>query len=534
MTIDAELINPPPRAAAAVLDAARYRVSAAAATTWLIIVSGVLRILAASSVGLGIGESYYFGAARHLSLSYFDQPPAAAFLAGMSLRLAGTASGLVLRMPFILLFAGSTWLAFLVGRRLFGPWQGFWAAALFNLAPVFALSTGIFLQPEGPLMFFWLATIYCLAPLLLDPVRPDANRQWIAAGAMLGLAMLSKYSALFIALGAGLYLMADRDRRRRLTQPGPWLAVAVALICFTPVLAWNANHGWISLLWQGNRGANYHGLHLDWLTHNLTGQMIELLPWLWLPMIVEPFRAIRGTSTELPARRLLVCIGLPPILAFSAVSAYAPIGDHFHWGTPGYLTLLIGLGATVHRWLSRGGIVTRFAVATCAAASVGFMFLVNVQAVTGQFTGGSGAVGRWLAAGNDATIELIDYRDLQAAFQNWGLLGRKDLFVFSDRWYVGGKVDYGLKGQLPFLLFSSSDPREYAFFDTPSRWIGKEGILVSKRDDAHHEVRDDFGPYCSTFSPIGTVPIQRRNRVELTLYVYRCGSLLRAYPMPYG
>src|SRR6185312_3875656 len=163
-----------------------------------------------------------------------------------------------------------------------------------------------------------------------------------------------------------------------------------------------------------------------------------------------------------------------------------------------------------------------------------FMFLVNVQAVTGQFTGGSGAVGRWLAAGNDATIELIDYRDLQAAFQNWGLLGRKDLFVFSDRWYVGGKVDYGLKGQLPFLLFSSSDPREYEFFDTPSLWIGKEGILVSKRDDAHHEVHDGFVPYCSTFSPIGTVPIQRRNRVELTLYVYRCGSLLRTYPMPYG
>jgi hypothetical protein len=534
MTIDAELIDPHPRAAAVVLDAAWYRVSAVAATTWLIIISGVLRIVAASSVGLGIGESYYFGAARHLSLSYFDQPPAAAFLAGMSLRLAGTANGLALRMPFILLFAGSTWLAFLVGRRLFGPWQGFWAAVLFNLAPVFALSTGIFLQPEGPLMFFWLATIYCLAPLLLGPVRPDANRQWIAAGAMLGLALLSKYSALFIALGAGLFLLADRDRRRWLAQPGPWLAVAVSLICFTPVLAWNANHGWISLLWQGNRGANYHGLHLDWLTHNLTGQMIELLPWIWLPLLIEPLRAIRGTSAELSVRRLLVCIGLPPILAFSAVSAYAPIGDHFHWGTPGYLTLLIGLGATVHRWLSRGGIITRFAVSTCAAASVGFMCLVNVQAVTGQFTGGSGAVGHWLAAGNDATIELIDYQDLQTAFRNWGLLGRKDLFVFSDRWYVGGKVDYGLKDQLPFLLFSSSDPREYAFFDQPSRWVGKEGILVSKRDDAHHEVRDDFSPYCSTFDQIGTVPIQRRNRVELTLYVYRCGSLLRAYPMPYG
>ena len=534
MTIDAELLDPTYRTTAVVVDSAWYRVSAAVATIWLIAVTSVLRIIAASSVGLGIGESYYFGAARHLSLSYFDQPPAAAFLAGMSLRLAGTVNGLVLRMPFILLFAGSTWLMFLVGRRLFGPWQGFWAAVLLNLAPVFALSTGIFLQPEGPLMFFWLATLYCVAPLLLGPVRRDVNRRWIAAGAMLGLALLSKYSALFVALGAGLYLLADRDRRRWLMQPGPWLAVGAALICVIPILIWNANHGWISLLWQGNRGANYHGLHLDWLVHNVSGQVIELLPWFWLLLVAELFRAIRGTSAELPARRLLVCVGLPPILAFTAVSAYAPIGDHFHWGTPGYLTLLIGLGATVHRWLNCGGIVTRLAVATCAVASIAFMFVVNVQAVTGRYTSGYGAVSRWLAAGNDATIELIDYKDLLTAFRNWGLLNRKDVFVFADRWYVGGKVDYGLKGQLPLLLFNSSDPREYAFFDSPSRWVGKEGILVSKRDDAHHEVRDDFGPYCSALEPMGAVPIQRRDRAELTLHVYRCASLLRAYPMPYG
>jgi hypothetical protein len=533
MTIDAELLDPPSRTAASALLSARYRVSAATATTWLIAVTGVLRIVAASSVGLGIGESYYFGAARHLSLSYFDQPPAAAFLAGVSLRLAGSVNGLALRMPFILLFAGTTWLAFLVGRRLFGPWQGFWAAVLLNLAPVFALSTGIFLQPEGPLMFFWLATLYCLSPLLVGPVPRDANRQWIASGAALGLALLSKYSALFLALGAGLYLLTNRDRRRWLEQPGVYLALGVTLICFAPVLVWNASHGWISFLWQGNRGASYHGVHLDWLTHNVSGQVIELLPWIWLPLIFEPFRAIRG-SAALPARRLLVCVGLPPILAFTAVSAYAPIGDHFHWGTPGYLTLLIGLGATVHRWLSRGGIVAQLAVATCAAASVGFMFLVNVQAVTGQFTNGSNAVSHWLAAGNDATIELIDYTELLPVFRNWGLLDRKDVFVFSDRWYVGGKVDYGLKGRLPLLLFNSSDPREYAFFDSPSRWIGKEGILVSKRDDAHHEVRDDFGPYCSTFEPIGAVPVQRRGRVELLLYAYRCGSLLRAYPLPFG
>jgi 4-amino-4-deoxy-L-arabinose transferase-like glycosyltransferase len=484
---------------------------------------------------LGIGEAYYFGAARHLSLSYFDQPPAAAFLAGLSLRVAGTVDGLVLRAPFILLFAGTTWLMFLIGRRLFGPWQGFWAAVLLNLAPVFTLSTGIFLQPEGPLVFFWLAALYCMAPLLVGTgmVR-HANRQWIAAGSMLGVAVIGKYSALFLVLGAGLYLLASGDRRRWLRQPGPYLAAGAASLCFVPVLVWNANHQWISFVWQGSRGANYRGVHFDWLIHNLSGQVLELLPWIWLPLICEPFRAIRGTAADLSARRLLVCVGLPPIVAFTAVSAYAPIGDHFHWGTPGYLTLLIGLGATVHRWLSRGSVVAKFAVGAAVAASVGFMFLVNVQAVTGRFTTGSGAVSHWLAAGNDATIELIDYTQLATAFRGWGLLDRKDVFVFSDRWYLGGKVDYALKGRLPFLLFNSTDPREYAFFDSPNRWVGKEGILVSRRDDAEHEIERDFGAFCPTLEPMGAVPIRRRERVKLTLYVYRCASLVRPYPMPYG
>jgi len=420
----------------------RSRIAPEAATLWLIVVSGVLRVVAGASVGLGVGEAYYFAAARHLSSSYFDQPPAAALMAGLSMRLFASASDLALRVPFIILFAGTTWLMFLVGRRLFGPWQGFWAAVVLNLAPVFSLSAGIFYQPEGPLMFFWLATLYCLAPILVsdEPVR-EPIKAWIGAGVMLGLALLSKYTAVFLGLGALLYLLGRRDKRSILATAGPYLGVLIALLCFAPVLVWNADHHWVSFLWQGRRGANYKGIHVDWMLYNLAGQALELLPLLWILVVVEPFRAIKGRTSELAARRFLVCMGLPPIIAFTAVSGYSRIGNHFHWGTPGYLALLIGLGATVHRWLVEGGAAKRAALAAVGAVSILFMVITNVQAVTGHFTAGYGPLSRWLAAGNDPTVELIDYDVLETAFQQRGFLGRKDLFVFSDRWYVGGKVD---------------------------------------------------------------------------------------------
>jgi 4-amino-4-deoxy-L-arabinose transferase-like glycosyltransferase len=508
------------------------RISPVTAMVVLIAVSTLLRIVAGGSVGLGIGESYYYAAARHLSPSYFDQPPLAAFLAGLSLRLFGVASGLVLRAPFIALFAGSTWIMFLVGRRMFGPWQGFWAAVLLNLTPVFGLSVGVFFQPEGPLMFFWLATLYCVAPLMLAPASVrDPQRQWMVAGLMLGLAMLSKYSALFLAVGTGIYMLGRRDLRRSLPQPAPLIAAAVAALCLVPVVIWNGQHAWVSFLWQGSRGTAYRGFHIDWLVHNLSGQAIELTPWLLLALIIEPFRALGSNAPDRDARRLLACIALPPILAFTAVSSYADVGNHFHWGTPGYLTLLVGLGATVHGWFSRGRMARRLVIGAFATASLAYMVVVNVQAVTGGFTTGFGGLSRWLASGNDATIELIDYDALATKLRERGLLDRHDVFVFSDRWYVAGKVDYGLKGRLPMLVFNS-DPREYAFFDSPDRWVGEEGILVSRRGDIA-EIGAEFASYCSTLEAQDTVPIIRSGRTELSIYTYRCASLVRAYSLPY-
>ena len=260
-------------------------------------------------------------------------------------------------------------------------------------------------------------------------------------------------------------------------------------------------------------------------------QALELLPWIWLPLLIEPFRLRSSPEGDRPARRFLLWVGLPPILAFTAVSAYAKIGDHFHWGTPGYLTLLLGLGATVHHWLVRGGFGRKLLIGGMVAASVAFMGMANVQAVTGHFTTGYGGLSRWLASGNDATIELIDFHELDTRFRERGWYQRQDLFVFSDRWFLGGKVDYALKGRMPFLLLNTSDPREYAFFDTPARWVGKEGVLVSYRGDST-EVRRDYGGYCAGLETLPPVEIARRGKVERTLHLYRCTEIGEELPAP--
>ncbi|MCK4602774.1 MAG: glycosyltransferase family 39 protein, partial [Phycisphaerae bacterium] len=215
----------------------------------LIVASAAFRLFAAWGVGLGYGESYYFSCAMHPALSYFDQPPLASWLAYLSVQIAGRVGPLVLRLPFITLFAGTTWLMFVLTRRLFGARAGLFAALLLNLSAVFTVPVACFLQPDGLLMFFYLACVYCLTRIFFDPRSRRAWLWWVAAGATLGLAMLSKYHAVFIIFGAAVFVITRRRQRCWLRHPGPYLAIAVAAAIFSPVLVWNSQHGWISFLW---------------------------------------------------------------------------------------------------------------------------------------------------------------------------------------------------------------------------------------------------------------------------------------------
>ncbi len=509
------------------------RLSPEGAVLWLIAVSAGLRLAAGRWAGLCYGESYYYACARHPSLGYFDHPPLSILLATSSLDLAGGTGRLVLRWPFIVLFGGTTWLLFVLGRKLYGGWPGFYAALLMNLAPVFTLSVGMFLQPDGPLMFFWLACVWCLVHLLLSPAPRRPLAWWAGAGTMLGLGMLSKYPAVLLVAGAGLFVLGRRDQRRWLASPGPYLALCIAALLFSPVLLWNARHHWISFVWQSTRGLDeLQGIRLDWMLRNLAGQALELLPWVWLALLVELWRSFRRDAS--PGSRFLGCLAVVPIVLFTAVAAYAATGQrHFHWGMPGYLLLFLPLGARVHDALRQGRAAYRWGLAVTVVLSLLSMTLVTSHVATGWLKDGRGWLARALQGEKDPTLECIDFTALERAFAERGLLDRRDLFVFSDWWYRAGKVEYALQGKLPVLALSQTDPRSFAFFDRQERWLGKDGILVTTKTSAE-EVRDHYGAYFARIDPLGQVEIGRDGRQEVTLYLYRCKDFTRPYPLPYG
>src|SRR6202035_2722083 len=98
------------------------------------------RLVFSAALGLGIDESYMVAAGRKLQLSYFDHPPIAWWMAWAAAHLTGSESPVVVRLPFIALFAVTTFLMYRLTSALFGPEAGLSAAVMLNLAPLFGIS----------------------------------------------------------------------------------------------------------------------------------------------------------------------------------------------------------------------------------------------------------------------------------------------------------------------------------------------------------------------------------------------------------
>src|SRR5438445_8639079 len=106
----------------------------------LILGTFLARLVFAASLGLGVDESYMVAAGRKLQLSYFDHPPIAWWMAWIAAHLSGSETPLLVRLPFVALFALTTFLMYRVTSVLFGAQAGLWAAVVLNLAPVLGIS----------------------------------------------------------------------------------------------------------------------------------------------------------------------------------------------------------------------------------------------------------------------------------------------------------------------------------------------------------------------------------------------------------
>ncbi len=497
----------------------------------LIVITAIVRMFIAAYTGLGVGESYYWRGARHLDWSYFDQPPLFFWLGGLSIRLLDL-SNFSLRLPSILLFAGTTWLLFQSTRKMFNARAGMYAVILLNVSFVFTVPVAAWFQPDAPLMFFWMLTLYCLLQIFMtDELSEPAKiyKWWLLAGVSLGLTMLSKYHAIFMVLGVGCYVFANRDQRKWLLHPGPYLALIVSLLFLFPVLYWNAEHNWISFTFQGTRAGTTRDWSVVRFLGSVLGQMAWIAPWIWIPLIGCLIYSARHLQVKVYS--LIFWISVFPIAFFTIIALWARIGFHFHWQAPGYLILFIALGEWTNKGLAGATFRNyrrwlRFSVAT----TIAIVSVLVIHMTTGfWYEMGPERIARQFGINNDPTIEGVDFDHIRSRFEAESWMDDDNIFVASVKWWQAGKIDWALKGEKDILTFHR-DPRNHAYFFNPQSLLGKDAIAI--RYESENDISDNLRPFFDSTERLDDIEITRYGKTELKLNVFYCRNFqIPADPM---
>ena len=334
-----------------------------ARTALLIAAATLVRLLFVSTTEIANGEAYYYVWSRFPSLSYYDHPPLVAWMTWLTTR--GSHGSLAVRSGPLLCAVVFGAGVYLLGRRLFSPRAGFLAVAIVTVIPVFFVSSYA-LNPEAPLAPLWV-----LGLLLLEGMR-EHDEAWrpLAAGAVAGLAFLAKYSGVLL-LGVGLlYVLVSPQGRRWLRRPSLYLGSLVALAVATPVLLWNHQRGWPSLvlhLIERRAPTDPATLALNaW--HALVGQLGPLHPLIFPGLMVVLVLCIRRSAQD-DRFRFLALASWPVLLFFWVMMARVRDAES-HWTMVGYLPLAVAAGGLLDERAGRLSAALRWYIATCLAITL--------------------------------------------------------------------------------------------------------------------------------------------------------------------
>jgi hypothetical protein len=501
----------------------------------VIAIGAIARFLLAATVGLGVDESYAVAVARQFSLSYFDHPPLHFWIAGAMAKLARSESPEVVRLPFVLFFAGTTWFTWSITRRLFNERAGLIATILLNVSAVFSLSTGGWVLPDGPLMLLTTAAVDRITAILFgesgaqpletshSPLPPHhlAVGSWLLAGLLTGFAMLAKYHGVFVLAGTAGFLLTSAKHRHWLATPGPYLGTLIALAMFTPVLVWNSQHEWVSFVFQGGRAAPGSSIHLDTFLANIGGQMAWVLPWIFVPLAAAAWRALRAGPTD-SARWFLLSVAAGPIVAFTLVSLRGDIGLP-HWQAPGWLFVFPILGAGVAERLERGAPGVERWLRWSVLGYIGVIAVLTSHASTG-----------WIARlapkafeKGDPTGDMVTWRTLRPTLDGLGYMPVPG-FIAATSWIQAGKAAVGMGPGTPVLCLCG-DPHHFRYAANDSAFLGADALIVKKRRE-DDDVLERFAPYFEKIDVITTVSVNRGMQQVMLLDVYRAKNFRAVYP----
>lgn len=400
-----------------------------------ILLIGRWAYLAAGKIELSEDEAYQWLWSKHPALSYYSKPPMIAWLHTIGTTLWGDrVLGVRFCSPLIAAILG--FLLLRSARPVVGGRVAFLLLVLLHSVPLLAVGATL-ITVDPPLVLFWTAAMI----VGWQAVQPGGTTgQWALSGFFTGLAALSKYAGLYQLLCWVFLFLAWPAARAHLRRPGPWLGLALSLLCLVPVVMWNRAHDWVTVghvKYNASRQGPWEPT-LRFFWDFLGAEALLLNPVLFLAMI-PAMLGFRRLQTHADLGRFLFWMGAPVFLGYLAFTAYKRV--YPNWIAPSIIPLLCLTVLYWHDQWRRGNRRGRTLGIACLALGLPLVVLLHETRWITKLTGHA------LPVSLDPLRRVQGWKNLaEVADEARQVLLREGRPVF----FIGNH--YGLASQIAFSL----------------------------------------------------------------------------------
>lgn len=484
----------------------RWRLAVVGAVAYMVL----LRLLYGVSFELLPEESYYWLYAQHLDIGYFDHPPLTAWTIAVGTAIFGD-NAFGVRIGALAWWVVATIAMAQLTRELVDSKSAWLVVLLMAILPYFT-SAGILMFPEAPLVACWAMALFFLQRALIG----NKPRAWIGVGVAIGLGMLAKYTIALLVPATVMYCLINRDSRRWFVHPGPYLALLISALLFSPVVVWNIQHEWMSFRfqttgrWQGNATFSVHVL-LESMFALLGPTTFAAGLW-WA----------RNRWRNAPAACFIAVFVLVPLSIFVVYAFRHP--PRLNWTGPLWLILLPAVATTmVHgpRWLTRLWPPTITISLIIYAVFLHYVVLgipgVSYPSRMTRLTGSEDLASR--------ILHLVNAEHVQSSSQ-------PPVVTCLNKYWLASNLSFNLHRLDPELEVTSQQlfGRRALMFDLwhpPEEFIGRDLLVIS--GDAKDLTSKSLGTYGTIMGAAKEIPVHAPNGLRLGTYWY---AMLRGYAPP--
>jgi 4-amino-4-deoxy-L-arabinose transferase-like glycosyltransferase/membrane-associated phospholipid phosphatase len=436
--------------------------------------------IASGTIDLEKDEAYQWVWSKHPALSYYSKPLGIALIHFLGTSLWGdTAFGIRFFPPLFAAILSVMVLRFFA--REVSARAGFWLLLIVTATPLLGIGT-ILMTIDPPLVLCWTWAIIAG----WRAAQPDGQtRHWLIVGVAMGLGFLCKYTAACQIVCWAILFALWPAARAHLRRPGPWLALLVFLVCTTPVIIWNAQHGWITVHHvAGNAGLD-HPWHptMRYFWDFLFAEAGLLNP-IFFAGALWAMLAFWKQRREHPLWLYFFCMGAPLFLGYWLYSFHSRIQPN--WIAPAILPMFCLM---VTYWDERRRVAKPFLAIGVALGffAVAILFQSNlIGKITGQLLPGEKDPLRRVRAWKQTTVLVENARkNLEAE--------GKPAFIIADHYGTTGLFTFYLpqaKAALPskpLVYCADSDEPNNQFYFWPdyvyrAQRQGQNAIYVTELD----------------------------------------------------